>query len=301
VNSPSSPPSASGLRGLRLGLGLGLGPGIFAATAFACSDVFGKVVFAAGGDVLTLLAVRSIIGIACVAAWLRMGAKPAPFTPRERWIALGQGILFAITVYGLYKAIDLMDVPTAILAYFIYPLITGFVAAMTGMEWLGWRGTVAAAVAFLGLALMIGAHPGELDLAGVLYAFVAAVSRAAMLLITRARLAHVDARLTTWYSTLSSTVLFVGTALLMRHWQPPAGGVGWAAMVGTGLTTTAAIFAVFISASRIGPFRTALVMNLEPLLAAIGSTILFGDIIAPLQALGGALMLAALVAFQLRR
>jgi drug/metabolite transporter (DMT)-like permease len=42
-------------------------------------------------------------------------------------------------------------------------------------------------------------------------------------------------------------------------------------------------------------------MNLEPLLAAIGSAVLLGDIIAPVQALGGAIMLAALVAFQLRR
>ena len=276
-------------------------PGIFAATAFACSDVFGKVVFAAGGDVLTLLAVRSIIGIACVAAWLRIGAPPAPFTARERAIALGQGLLFATTVYGLYEAIDLMDVPTAILAYFIYPLITGFVAALTGMERLSWRGAAAAAVAFLGLALMIGAHPGEIALAGVAFAFVAAVSRAAMLLITRAKLAHVDARLTTWYSTLSSTVLFVGIALAMRHWQPPLTDLGWAAMVGTGLTTTAAIFAVFISASRVGPFRTALVMNLEPLLASLGSAVLLGDVIAPLQAVGGALMLVALIAFQLRR
>jgi probable blue pigment (indigoidine) exporter len=67
------------------------------------------------------------------------------------------------------------------------------------------------------------------------------------------------------------------------------------------VATTVAILAVFISAGRVGPFRTALVMNLEPLLAAIGSALLLGDVIAPVQALGGAIMLAALVAFQLRR
>jgi probable blue pigment (indigoidine) exporter len=58
---------------------------------------------------------------------------------------------------------------------------------------------------------------------------------------------------------------------------------------------------VFISTNRVGPFRTALIMNLEPLLAAIISAIVLGDVIAPVQALGGAIMLAALVAFQLRR
>jgi drug/metabolite transporter (DMT)-like permease len=276
-------------------------PGVVAATAFACSDVLGKVVFAAGGDVLTLLSCRSLVGLACIAAWLRMGAPPAKFSSRDRWIALGLGLLFAATVFGLFEAIDRMDVPTAILAYFVYPLITGLVAATTGVERLGWRGGAAALVAFAGLALTIGAHPGEIAWAGVLFSLSAAVSRAIMLLITRALLAHADARLITWYSLLSSTALFVGLSLATRTWHPPLTTLGWAALGGISLTTTIAILAVFVSAARLGPFRTALVMNLEPLLATIGSAALLGDVIAPVQAVGAAIMLAALVAFQLRR
>jgi drug/metabolite transporter (DMT)-like permease len=42
-------------------------------------------------------------------------------------------------------------------------------------------------------------------------------------------------------------------------------------------------------------------MNLEPPLATIGSAFLLGEVITPLQALGGAVMIGALVAFQLRR
>ena len=67
------------------------------------------------------------------------------------------------------------------------------------------------------------------------------------------------------------------------------------------MAMTVALLAVFISANRIGPFRTALIMNLEPLLVAIAGALFLGDVFAPLQALGGAVMLAALVAFQLRR
>jgi len=58
---------------------------------------------------------------------------------------------------------------------------------------------------------------------------------------------------------------------------------------------------VFASTVRIGPFHTALFMNLEPLLATIGSALFLDEVITPLQALGGAVMIAALVAFQLRR
>jgi len=42
-------------------------------------------------------------------------------------------------------------------------------------------------------------------------------------------------------------------------------------------------------------------MNLEPLLTAIGSAIFLGEVLSPLQVLGGAVMLAALITFQLRR
>jgi len=276
-------------------------PGVIGAAAFACADMLGKVIFLAGGDVVTLLSFRGVVGLVFLAAWVRLGPKPAPFSPRERWIALGLGLLFAITIYCLFKAIDLMNVSTAILAYFIYPLITGLIAALTGLERLGWRGAAAAIVVFFGLALIVGARPGDLAFAGVIFSFVAAVSRAAMLLITRALLSHTDPRLITWYSMLSSTAVFVAISLVTWSWNPPLTGGGWAAMAAISVVTVVAILAVFTSANRVGPFRTALVMNLEPLLAAVGSAIALGDVITPVQALGGAIMLAALVAFQLRR
>ena len=87
----------------------------------------------------------------------------------------------------------------------------------------------------------------------------------------------------------------------IRPFYEPLTGVGWAALAGISVATPIALLAVFTSANRVGPFRTALVMNLEPLLSSVGSAIALGDVITPLQALGGAIMLAALVAFQLRR
>jgi drug/metabolite transporter (DMT)-like permease len=68
-----------------------------------------------------------------------------------------------------------------------------------------------------------------------------------------------------------------------------------------GIAVMMGILGVFASTGRIGPFRTALFMNLEPLLTIIGSAAFLGEVITPVQALGGTLMLAALMAFQLRR
>jgi probable blue pigment (indigoidine) exporter len=252
-------------------------------------------------DVLSLATFRSVFSVVFMMGWLWLQPPPVPYTTRQRWIALGIGVLFAGVVFGLFKAFELVTVPVAILTYFIYPLLTGIVGSLIGIDKVGWRGAAAAIVVFFGLALIVGARPGDLAFAGVILSFVAAASRAAMLLITRAWLSHTDARLITWYSMLSSTAVFVAISLGTWTWTPPTTGGGWVAMAAISVVTVVAILAVFISANRVGPFRTALVMNLEPLLAAVGSAIALGDVITPVQALGGAIMLAALVAFQLRR
>ena len=279
---------------------LPIGPGVAAATSLGISDVLAKMVLASGCDVLTMLSFRGVVGLAFMAIWLRLGGK-ASADARQRWIALGIGIVLAAVVYLLFKAIEAIDVPTAILSYFIYPLLTGMVASAIGLEPLRWRGGLCAVIAFCGLALMIGAHPAGLAFVGVAYALGAACCRTAILLLTRAFLGGADARLSTWYSLLSSTVLFIALSLGTLNWQPPGTPTGWTAIVGMSIAITSGFLFIFVSTVRIGAFRTALIMNLEPLLATILSAFLLGEVITPLQGLGAGIMLASLVAFQLWR
>ena len=278
-----------------------LGPGIIAATSFAIADVASKMVLVAGADVLTLSTFRSAFSVVVLFVWLRLRPPPIPHTPRQRWISLGVGVLFAGIVFGLFKAIELVEVPLAILSYFIYPLFTGIIGALIGIDRLTWRGAAAAIVAFGGLSLIVGAHPGAIALAGLGFAFGAACLRTAVLLITRAALREADARLITWYSIVSSTTIFVVISLGTWNWNTPQTAIGWFALIVVSITVTIAVLTLFMSVERIGPFRSALIMNLEPLLATILSAPLLGEVITPLQGLGGAIMLAALVAFQLRR
>jgi probable blue pigment (indigoidine) exporter len=277
-----------------------LAPGIAAGTALGISDVLAKLVLASGAGVLSMLSFRSVIGLAFVATWLSFGPKPKA-EARVRWISMGIGIMFAGLIFCLFKAIEAIDVPTAVLSYFTYPLLTGLTASLAGLEPLRWKGVLCAVAAFFGLAIMIGAHPAGLVFAGVAYAVGAACCRTGVLLVTRAYLVGADARLTTWYSMLSSTALFVAVSLAKRDWNMPQTNLGWVCIVIVSLATTAAILFVFVSTMRIGPFRTALIMHLEPLTAMLLSALVLGEVITPIQGIGSAIMLASLVAFQLWR
>jgi drug/metabolite transporter (DMT)-like permease len=278
-----------------------IGPALLGAFSFACADVLIKVTFRAGADALTASTLRGIVGLAFLMLWLRFAQKSAPVTPRARRIALALGVLFAANVFLVFKAVEAIEVPIAILTYFVYPLLTGISAAAVGLEPLSWKGAVAALIAFVGLGVMLGAHPGGLALAGVVAALAAAACRVLLLLLTRALLQGVNPLAITLYSMISSTVLFVLASLVLLDWQPPATVLGWVAVIALGISVMGGILGVFASTGRIGPFRTALFMNLEPLLTTIASAVVLGEVITPVQALGGAVMLGALVAFQLRR
>ena len=59
----------------------------------------------------------------------------------------------------------------------------------------------------------------------------------------------------------------------------PHSGLAWICLVTLGLATTAAILFVFLSTVRIGAFRTAVIMHLEPLAATILSGVVLGEVI----------------------
>ncbi len=278
-----------------------LGPGVLAAVSFGFSDIFTKVALVAGWDALTLATARGVLATLFILVWLRAAPPLRRHTPRERWIALGVGLLFAANLYLLFAAIRMVAVPIAILSYFVYPLLTGIVGAAIGLERLRLGNAVAAVVALLGLALMLGAGSAHLVWLGVGLAIGAALCRMATLLVARAALSGADSRLTTWYSMLSSTAALLIVALGVRAPAFPDAAIGWVGFFGVCVCSTVSMLALFASTVRIGAFRTALVMNLEPVVSTLLSIAVLGEVLTPVQFVGGAIMLLALCAFQLRR
>lgn len=276
-------------------------PGVASALSFSAADIFGKIVLSDGMDVLSFCTARGILTVAFFMFWLRKAPPARRHTTRERLVSILIGVMFAANAFALLLAIQLLPLSIAILTYFIYPLLTGLAGAATGIDRVGWRGIVAALAAFIGLALMLEARLGDVALLGVGSALGAAVLRVVTLLITRTSLRRTDARLNTWYSLGPSAALYALGSLLTHTWNMPLSSLGWISFAGMTITSTISVLLIFVSIERIGPFRTALIMNLEPLVSTLGSVALLGEVLRPVQAFGGVIMLVALCAFQLRR
>jgi drug/metabolite transporter (DMT)-like permease len=278
-----------------------LWPGVTAALSFSSVDILIKVVFASGMDVVTMVSLRGALVVAFMYVWLRIQKPPVWHTRRQRRVAWVIGVIFAGSMYSLMEAISLLPVSIAILAYFAYPLLTGFVGGITRIDRLGWPALLTALAAFVGLALMLGAELHHLSGLGIAWALAAACFRVVSLLMTRVYLNGTDARLTTWYSMLPSTLLFVIVSIVIGEWHTPGSFLGWAAFAGTSMGSTLSTLLIYMSTSRIGPFRTAFIMNLEPLVTTILSILLLGEMLTPLQAFGAAVMLVSLCVFQFVR
>jgi drug/metabolite transporter (DMT)-like permease len=201
----------------------------------------------------------------------------------------------------LMMAISLLPVSIAILAYFVYPLLTGIAGGITGIDRLSLPALLTALAAFLGLALMLGAGFHDLSGIGITWALAAAGCRTVSLLMTRAYLNGTDPRLTTWYSMLPSTLLFLLGSAVIGQWHTPDSLLGWGAFAGTSVGSTLSTLLIYLSTNRIGPFRTAFIMNLEPLVTTILSMVLLAESLTPVQSLGAAVMLVSLCAFQFVR
>ena len=276
-------------------------PAIGAALTYSAGDILAKVVFNDGMDVLSFITARGILTVAFFWFWLRQAPPARAHTSRERIVSVVVGLIFSANIFTLLLAVKLLPLSVAILTYFTYPLFTGLIGAATGIDRVHWRGLLAAFVAFLGLALMLETRLGDVSTLGIVCALAASVGRTVTLLITRAALRGTDSRLNTWYSLVPSAAVFVLASLITQNWNAPQTSLGWAAFVGLCIATTIPVLLIFVAIARIGPFRTALIMNLEPLVSTLGSIALLGEVLRPLQALGGAIMLAALCTFQIRR
>ncbi|MSP00664.1 MAG: DMT family transporter [Acetobacteraceae bacterium] len=285
-------------RGVRLGE---MWPGMTAALSFSGVDILVKVVFASGMDVMTMVTLRGILVVSFMFVWLRMRPAPVAHTRSQQRIAWVIGVLVGGTTFGLMMAISLLPVSIAILAYFAYPLLTGIAGGVTGLDRLGWPALLTALAAFLGLALMLGAEYHNLSGTGIAWALAAAGFRVVSLLMTRAYLNGTDPRLTTWYSMLPSTLLFLMGSFIVGEWHMPGNLLGWAAFIGGCVGSTLSQLLIYLSTNRVGPFRTAFIMNLEPLVTTIFSMLLLGEWLTPPQALGAMVMLVSLCVFQFVR
>ncbi len=77
---------------------------------------------------------------------------------------------------------------------------------------------------------------------------------------------------------------------------PPTGAAGWAGTAGVSLSFLLGFVCYFFGVKTIGETRSAVIANLEPVVAVLGAFALLGESFTPLQGTGAVLTLGGVTA-----
>jgi len=278
------------------------------AAGFGAMAVFGKLAYDDGATVGTLLAIRFLLAAALF--WVLVAAGGAARELRvlgRRDVAVGLALGacgYAIQAGCYFAALERIDASLLSLLVYTFPAMVAVAAFALGRERIDRRRLVALVVASGGLALVVaGAGAGALDPLGAALGLGAAVVYTTYILVSEGIVGRMTPRLlSALVCTGAAASLTAGSALLgeLRPGELTAAGWGWLACLAL-VSTVAAVSLFFAGLQRVGPTTASIISTAEPVVTVLLAFLVFGELLGPVQLLGGALVLGAVLMLATRR
>ena len=287
--------------------GAGSGLALVSAVAFGLSGPFAGALTGAGwsatGTALVRLGGASVI-LLTVLAITRPGVLAAVRADGPALLLYGVFATAGVQV-AFFNALQYLPVAIALLLEYLGPILVIVWVWLVRRSPPAPRTVLGAGIALVGLSLVVQVWSGlGLRVEGVVWGLVAAVCQATYFLVAdRASSATPPLVL----AGVGMTVGTVAVALLgVLELLPIVVGtdvtgvvlggvdVGWpvAAALLVVVSTVIAYLTGVAALARIGATRGSLVALLEVLVSAVGSWLLLGQLLTPVQAVGGALIVA---------
>jgi len=220
-------------------------------------------------------------------------------------------LLIGLQSLWLYSAVARLPVALALLAFNTYPLWTAFWARLVYGHRAEPRMLRAMPVMLLGLALALdvlgaasglgaAAQWGQIG-AGVAFALVAAATFGMALVLTQHEAGGLDGRVRT-ASTMAIVGVMAAAGVVSQggfHW--PDAAAGWWGLAALTFLYGTAFTIMFTVLPRLGVVGNSAIMNVEPNFALVLAWAVLGQSVAPLQVLGGLVVVATVVWLGLRR
>jgi drug/metabolite transporter (DMT)-like permease len=281
------------------------------ALLMGANHVAARVAFDHGVDVVTAVAVRSVVTALVVGTLIVVQHVPVALTARQRRFVPAIGVIVGLQSMCLYSAVARLPVALALLAFNTYPLWTALWARVFYAHRPERRVVVAMPVMLIGLALaldVLGAASGlgaalqwQKIGAGVAFALAAAATFGVALVLTQHEAGSLDGRLRTTSTMAIVAVLALAGVAWRGGFRWPDAAAGWwglallTLLYGTGITI------LFTVLPRLGVVGNAAIMNVEPVFALVLAWAILGQAIAPSQVAGALLVVATVVWLGLRR
>ncbi len=234
---------------------------------------------------------------------LRRGLKSIRLPGRDLWKMALLGVLgVAASNYLYYLAIQRTNVATAIIVQYTAPVWVLLYSVAAGLQKFTLQRLLAVILAIGGIAMVIGLFSGshvELDKIGVLAALLAAFSFAFYNIAGYSVLERIDRWTVLLYTTLSASLfwMFVNPPSKIASAHYSSGQ--WVFLVVFALVSMLGPFSFYFAGlQHLEPTRAIVVSCLEPVFSILIAAALLAEVVHLRQALGIAMVLAAIVVVQ---
>ncbi len=270
---------------------------LVSATAFGTNAIFAKLAYRAGLATTQTLAFRFVL--AALGMWalaLVMGQNPLRFERRSLIALLGLGaVVYTAQSLTYFTALQTLPASLCVLIVYIYPslvVIAGWLFLRRSVT--RWH-VLALAGSFAGLVLLVGG--AELHIAwGLVFAIAAPIIYTAYILLSERVMARVPAVGASAVIMSGAGAAFVVIASAQGELRAPASADGWLAVIALAVIPTMVAISTFLAGlPRVGAARASLLSTWEPVVTVVLAVVLFADRFTVVQALGGLLILAAVV------
>ena len=272
--------------------------------------IFAKEAYAAGLGVTALLAARFVLAAALFWAIVAVRARllshatdagPArpPWRVALACLALG-AVGYAAQAGLFFSALEHIDASLTSLLLYTYPALVFCGAVALGREHVTPWKAMALALASAGAALvLLGGGTRGLEATGVLLALGAGATYAVYILVAEDVVRRIDPILLGAFVATGAALTFLLTGAIGGALTFTAGGWLWIAAIAT-LSTVLPIVTFMLGMERVGASTASIVSTFEPVVTVGLAVALYGEALGMWQVLGGALVLAAVIALQVR-
>lgn len=303
---------------------------VISACGFGSGALFAKPIYAAGVDWMTLLSWRflfaALLSWGWLLAWPAHRRALAGLSRRRMLILVLLGIMYVGNSGTYFAGLETVPASLAALIVYIYPALVAVMSIRFARRLQGRRAWGALALATAGVALAVGGiDPGTAPpLSGLLLTIGSPLFYSVWIILS-ARLGgeragrddessvppH-DAEATSEpEQTDSAPAAAIMLSATAAAWWIAALATGrrvqpqlippeaWLPLLGVGVVATAvALQAFYAGARRIGAAQASLVSTVEPVYTIALATLLFGEMLGPVQVLGGVMVIAGVVIAQ---
>lgn len=273
---------------------------LFSATGFGTLGIFGKLAFASGLTLGTVLCFRFLIATGFVWTLLGLDGRLTLLRGRALFVGLGLGALGYAAQSALYFwGLEFMSAGLVGIVLYTYPVLVVLISVVVLNERVTRRTVIALTAALAGVALITSVNPSGADPRGIAIVLGAAVVYSAYITISRVTLTTVDAKVLTAHVLPAAGMMFLGYSLATDQLVVPRTFEEWGIVVALGVVATAVpIFAFFAGLARIGASRASIVSTVEPVVTVLLGVAVLGETISPAMVVGGVLVLGGVVLVQ---